>query len=416
VEIPRVRSHQDVTSAPGSPAEHPAPFQDPYDFSVVLGGPIFQLARRAHICGDALELLNRRILVIALFAWLPLLILAILDGHAWGSSVNVPFLKDIEVHVRLLVALPLLIVAELIVHQRMRATGRQFLERGVIADSSRARFDAAVGGALRLRNSVVAEVVLLAFVYFVGVVYIWPNYVALTVGTWYAEPSRTGRHLHMAGWWYVFVSLPLFQFMLFRWYFRLFIWIRFLWQVSRCELRLVPTHPDRAGGLGFLALIVVSLAPLLMAHGALLAGTIANRIFFQGAKLPDFKVELVALPVILLLIVLGPLLLFSPHISQARRVGLREYGLLAQQYVRAFEDKWLRGSPPSGEPLIGSADIQSLADLGNSFEIVQGMRTIPFTKETVIQLAVITLLPVAPLVLTMLSLDELLKRLLQVVL
>jgi hypothetical protein len=212
------------------------------------------------------------------------------------------------------------------------------------------------------------------------------------------------------------VSIPLFQFLLFRWYFRIFIWIRFLAQVSRCRLKLVPTHPDRAGGLGFLANISVGFAPLLAAHGALVAGFIANRVFFQGATLPDFKFELAAVLLFLLLIVLGPLLLFVPHLATARRVGLREYGTLAGRYVREFDDKWLRGGAPSGEPLIGSADIQSLADLANSFEVVRSMSMVPFTKNTVVQLAVITLLPVAPLVLTMISLDELVKRLLQVVL
>ena len=405
-----------MTSSPGSVAERGKPSQDPYDFSVVLGGPLYQLARRAHLCGDALELLNRRIVVITLFMWLPLLILSILDGHAWGTAVKVPFLKDIEVHARLLVALPLLIIAEIIVHQRMRATGRQFLERGLIADSSRAKFDAAVASALRLRNSVTAEVALLVFVYAVGVMYIWPHHIALNVATWYAMPAGNARTLTPAGWWFILVSIPLFQFMLFRWYFRLFIWTRFLWHASRCELRLIATHPDRAGGLGFLALIVVSLAPILTAHGALLAGTIANRIFFQGAKLPDFKMELIGLPVVLLLLVLGPLLLFTPHLGQARRAGLREYGTLAQRYVRDFDDKWIRGNAPPGEPLVGTADIQSLADLGNSFEIVSSMSTVPFTKKTIIQLAVITLLPVAPLLLTMISAEEILKSLLKVVL
>ena len=111
----------------------------------------------------------------------------------------------------------------------------------------------------------------------------------------------------------------------------------------------------------------------------------------------------------------GPLLLFMPHLAEVRRVGLREYGTLAQRYVREFDDKWLRGGAPVDEALLGSGDIQSLADLGNSFEVVRGMRLVPFTKEAVLQLAVITLLPVAPLLLTMLSLQELLKRLLQVV-
>jgi hypothetical protein len=186
--------------------------------------------------------------------------------------------------------------------------------------------------------------------------------------------------------------------------------------VARCAPRLVPTHPDRAGGLGFLSETVVAFAPLLMAHGVLLAGAIANQISFRGATLLDFKAELIVVPVFLLLVVLGPLMLFVPHLAAAHRVGMREYGTLAQRYVRDFDDKWLRGGAPAGEPLLGSTDIQSLADLGNIFEIVHGMRPAPFTKEAVVQLAVITLVPVEPLVLTMIPLNELLKKLLQVVL
>jgi hypothetical protein len=396
-------------------AEGAKPPPDAYDFSLVLGGPLFQLIGRAHLSGDALELLRRRVAVISLFAWLPLLILSLLGGHAWGDAVKVPFLVDIEVHARFLLALPLLIVAELIVHQRMRPVARQFLERGLIPERARAGFELAIASAVRLRNSVVAEVLLLAFVYFVGVLYVWPRYIALNVATWYAVPTGAGRQLSLAGWWFMYVSLPLFQFILFRWYFRLFVWMRFLWQVTRGDLSLVPTHPDRAGGLGFLSLTVVAFAPVLLAHGVLLAGMIAHRIFFHAARLPDFKVEIVVLVAFLLMIVLGPLLLFTPHLGSARRTGLREYGTLAQRYVREFDDKWLRGGAPADEPLVGSADIQSLADLGNSFELVRSMRVVPFTRDTVLQLAVITLLPVLPLLLTMVSLEELLQQLLKVV-
>jgi hypothetical protein len=388
---------------------------EPYDFSLVLGGPLFQLVRRAHLSGDALELVRRRLLVIMGLVWLPPLILAALAGRAWGTAVRVPFLLDVEIHTRLLVALPLLIVAELVVHQRMRPLVRQFLERDLIAPESRGKFDAAVASALRLRNSVVVELLFIAFIY-VGVVFLWPHYGILQAASWYSLPTDGGYRLTPAGWWLVYVSIPVFQFMLLRWYFRIFIWIRFLGQVAWCRLRLVPTHPDRSGGLGFLANIAAAFAPLLAAHGALLAGFIANRIFFQGAKLPDFKVELGVVVVFLLVIVVGPLLFFMPQLATARRVGLREYGTLARRYVQEFDDKWLRGGAPPSEPLIGSADIQSLADLANSFEVVRSMSPVPFTRNTVVQLAVITLLPVAPLLLTMISLEELLKSLLQVVL
>jgi hypothetical protein len=397
------------------PAPASAAAVDPDDFSVVLGGPLYQLVRRAHLSGDALQLWRRRIVVISLVAWLPLLVLSILGGRAWGAAVAVPFLLDVEVHVRFLVTLPMLIVAELVVHQRLRPVVRQFFERDLIPAVSRARFDAAVAGAQRLRNSVAAEVVLVVLVY-VSSVFVWPYYGSLGVATWQAVPGQGGRVLSPAGWWFAYVSLPLFQFILLRWYFRLFIWTRFLWHVARCTLSLIPTHPDRVAGLGFLSGTVVAFAPLLAAHGTLLAGWLASRIFFDGASLPDFKAEIGVVVAFLLLIVLAPLLMFMPQLAAARRIGLREYGALAQHYAREFDDKWLRGGRPPAEPLLGSADIQSLADLGNSYELVRSMRVVPVTRDAVVQLAVITLLPIAPLLLTMVSLEELLHRLLQIVL
>jgi hypothetical protein len=147
----------------------------------------------------------------------------------------------------------------------------------------------------------------------------------------------------------------------------------------------------------------------------MLGGMMANKIFYAGATLPQFKVEIVGLVALLVFVILGPMLVFGPKLAAAKRAGLREYGTLAQRYVREFGGKWIRGGAPSDEPLVGTADIQSLADLGNSFDVVRGMRWVPFTGQTVLQLAVATLLPVLPLTLTMFSLQELLARLLKIV-
>jgi hypothetical protein len=385
--------------------------RDPTDFSLVLGGPLFQLLRRSHLSDDAMELVRLRVIVISLLAWLPLLVLSALEGQLLGGSAAVPFLLDVEVHIRFLVVVPLLIIAELVVHQRMRFVVRQFLERSLIPESALTRFNAAIASAFRLRNSVLAEVLLIAFVYVVGVLIIWRQYTALATATWYAAPTVEGSTLSFAGVWYGYVSLPIYQFLLMRWYFRLFIWMRFLCQVSRIELSLIPTHPDRVGGLGFLANTVYAFTPLAVAHGAVVAGLIANRIFYLGAALPDFKIEIAVLVVFLLGMVLGPLLVFAPQLAQAKRTGNREYGTLAERYVREFDAKWLRGGAPADEPLVGSGDIQSLADLGNSFEVVRTMRIAPITKEAIIQLVAATLAAIVPLALTMMSLEELLKKL-----
>ncbi len=385
--------------------------ESPVHFSIVLGGPLFQFLRRAHLSNDALGLVRLRILVISLLAWLPLLVLCAVEGNVWSSSVAVPFLKDVEVHARFLLALPLLIIAEFAVHRRIRPLPQQFLDRRLIPDGARPRFDAAIASAIRLRNSKLAEVLLLAFVYGVGIFVIWRQYVTLDTSTWYATPAAGGLEPSWAGRWYGWVSMPIFQFLLCRWYFRLFIWARFLWQVSRLDLRLVPTHPDRVGGLSFLSETAIAFSVLAVAHGAMVAGPLAGRIFFLGAKLTQFKGEIAFVVVAVLCLALGPLLVFAPRLLEAKWKGLIEYGALAESYVREFDTKWLRRPPPSNETLLGSADIQSLADLGNSYEVVQSMRIAPITNMAVIGVVTATLLPIAPLLLTVMPLEELLKRL-----
>jgi hypothetical protein len=392
-----------------------SPLANPPDFSLILGGPLYQLLRRAHLSGDALELMTRRLIVASLLTWLPLLVLSVAEGHAWGDSVKIPFLFDVDVHARFLLALPLFMLAEIVVHQRMRPVVAQFLKRSLVPDAARAQFEAAISAAMRLRNSIAAEVLLIIFVYGIGVLVVWRNHAAMDVATWYAESGGGRLQPTWAGWWLGLVSLPLFQFILLRWYFRLVIWARFLWHVSRIDLQLMPAHPDRAGGLGFLSVITQAFAPLLAGQGFMLAGVMANKIFYAGAKLIDFKMELFAIILVMLFFVVAPLLVFVPLMARARRAGLSEYGGLAQRYVREFHLKWVGGGAPPGEPLLGSSDIQSLADMDNSFEVVKEMKVVPFGKDMLVQLAVITLLPVAPLVLTMIPLAQLIDRFLGLV-
>jgi hypothetical protein len=384
--------------------------QDPPDFSIVLGGPLFQLFRRAHLSDGALHLARRRVAAIALICWLPLVVLSIVDGQFLGGSSAVAFVRDFDVHVRFLIVVPLLVGAEVVVHARMRKLVRLFLDRRLIPESAMVRFNEAIDAAFRLRNSVLAEVLLLILVYVVGVFVVWRHFVALDTATWYATPTADGPRFSLAGMWYGYVSLPVFQFLMVRWYFRFFIWSRFLWQVSRMDLALVPTNPDRAGGLGFLTGMVNAFVPVLLAHGALLAGSLANRIFYLHASLVSFKTEVLALTVFLLLMVTGPLLVFTPLLSRTKRAARNDYGTLAQQYGREFDSKWVRGGASPEEPLLGAADIQSLADMGNSMEVVSGMRVTLLTRDVFTVLGGAIIVPILPLALTMMPLEELLKK------
>ncbi len=386
--------------------------QEPPDFSLVLGGPIFQLFRKSHLIGSSLELLHRRLLVIAAIAWLPLLLLSLI-GPSPSSLGQFSFLRDIEVHVRLLIALPVLIAAELIVHSRLRFVVRAFIERRIVGVEDLDRFRKAIFSAVRLRNSIPLEIGLIALVYTVGL-WLWQDRIAIANPTWYARPDGHWN-LTAAGFWYVFVSIPIFQFILLRWYMRLVIWFRFLWHVSKMHLHLIAAHPDRCAGLAFLGRSSYTFSPILFAQGALLAALLATRVLYRGESLLSFKFEIVGFVLLFVIAILAPLLMFTPQMARARRKGLYEYGRLSQQYVATFERKWIIGDRPTSEQLIGTGDIQSLADLGNSYAVVREMRLVPLGVDDIVRLIIATAAPLAPLLLTVFSPEELLLRVMKIV-
>jgi hypothetical protein len=386
--------------------------EEPNDFSLVLGGPLFQLFRRSHLSNDGLDLVYRRLLTITLVAWLPLLLLATLGSSA-GNAGRLSFFHDVEVHVRFLIALPILVAAELIVHARIGPVVRNFVERQIVLPQDLPRFRRAIESAIKLRNSISTEIVLLLVVYTAGV-WFWHGRIRVDASTWYGKPGGPWN-LTPAGFWYVFVSIPVVQFLLLRWYLRLLIWFRFLWQVSRLNLKLIPTHPDRSAGLAYLGKSAYAFGPILFAQGAMLAGLIASRVLYRGESLLSFKLQVGGFVAFFVLAILGPLLMFTPQMARARRKGLADYGLLAQRYVESFEQKWILGNPAPSEELLGAADIQSLADLGNSYALVREMRSVPFGLEDITRLAAATAAPLLPLLLTIFSLEELIMRIIKTV-
>jgi len=404
-----VSAVREVSEGAAHPNDPSSPQQP--DFSLVLGGPLFQLLRKSHLEGSRLEFLSRRIVVAILLTWLPLLLLCTIST-ARRRTGQISFFYDIEVHARFLVALPILIGAELLVHARIRSVIRSFVEWRVVLPQDMPLFHKAIESAVKLRNSVLVELMLLLAVYTLGLL-AWSSRNEIGLVTWYALPGGRWR-LTPAGYWYVFVSLPIFQFILLRWYMRLFIWFRFLWQVNRIELNLLATHPDRCAGLSCVGKSSYAFAPILFAQGAILAGVVADRVLYGGESLQSFKYQIGGFIVVFVIGILGPLLMFTPRMARVRRQGLADYGVLAQRYVESFDQKWLRGAFAS-EELLGASDIQSLADLGNSYQIIREMRVVPFGLQDVSRLALATAVPLSPLLLTVFSFEELFVRIMKVV-
>lgn len=404
----------DVNPADSAVSDYGAYRQKNVDFSLVLGGPLFQFFLRTRLTRPTMELVHRRIIAAIVLTWLPLALLAAAAG-TFFSKVNVPFLFDLDVHVKFLLTVPMLIAAEVIVHRRVRGLVEQFLERKIIRSDDVPRFEALVARAMKMRNSVIAEVVLIVLAFTLGS-WIWRNYMTLHVATWYAVPEEGATSLTGAGWWYAYVSLPIARFILLRWYYRFLIWYVFMAGVARMQLNLNPLHPDRAGGLGFVNNVGTIFAPILLAQTTLFAGVIGNQIWHEGAKLPDFSFEIGGFVAFQMLLVLLPLSFFVFRLDTARRKALREYGLLASHYVNNFRQKWFEGQGSTDDNLLGTGDIQSLADLGNSYETVRSTGIFPFGKGQMIRLAAVLALPFLPLTLTMIPFEEMMTRLVKLLL
>jgi hypothetical protein len=385
----------------------PAPLEEPPDFSVVLGGPLYRWLRRSHLAGSRPQLLRRLAAISILVCWVPLALLSQAQGHFLGG-VKLFFLHDIETHVRFLVSLPVLILTEVIVRERILPVLRNFVERQVVTPEELPKFYAAINFATRVHNSGIADIALLVLVFTAGT-WIWRFQIVPDVASWYAYSQGGQVHLTMAGYWLAFVSVPLFQFILLRWYMRYVIWFWFVLRVSHLKLHLPALHPDGAGGLGFLGETSLAFAPLLFAHSALLAGQIASHILYTGGTLRASERTIVGYAVFSIVAAVAPLLSFTTKLVRAKLRGLEKYGAFASSYVMDFDQKWLRGKV-NDEPALGTGDIQSLADLGNSFSAARAMRPLPIATDEIVLLVLVTIVPFLPLLLTIMPLDELLTQ------
>jgi hypothetical protein len=352
---------------------------------------------------------GRDLLVAVALTWLPLFVITLVEGRAIGG-VREPFLDDLNAQIRLLVALPLLIGAEPLLHCRSHYIVRPFIDRGLVTPADRLRFEECIEHAERQRSSILMRVALaLGSTALAG--WIWHQAWSVRGGVWYLSANTSGEAtLTVGGWWYVFVSLNVFRFALLRWYHSVAIWYHFLWQVSRLQLNLNPLHPDRAGGLGFLALSIPALGLGFLAQTIALAGRIGGRILHDGSSLDQFIPEMSVTPVLLTVVSVVPLVFFSVAITKLRLKGSVDYGGLATEYVDDFRRRWMRDPKAHDDSLLGTSDIQSLADLSNSFQVVTSIRLLPVSLPVMFGHALLLAAPFLPLALTKLPFDELIRR------
>ncbi len=360
-------------------------------FSLTRGGPFFRLLRRARLV-DRRE--NISWLRLVLIVWLPIVVASLVQ-LALGETPD-QLAVDPSLHVRLLVMLPLLVAAENLLETRCAGSTRRVREEK-IADA--ANLDAILGRTERLRDAWFGEGTLVVIVAIVGQAWLR--------GCWGGGGlSREAGHT-IASIWCLAVALPLVQFLILRWAWRWLLWLYVLARLSRLALSLNAIHPDQAAGLRILAGPIDAFAICVASLASIVAADWAAELRAEHATLESLMPAFIVFVAVAIGIACGPLLIFSGQLYRARHRDVGAYHQLAREYVDAFRRRWLT---EGAECVLGSSDVQSLNDLGGSFNTASATRIYPFTTRSVVTILAAAALPMVPVVFVAMPMSKLALR------
>ncbi len=381
------------------------------------GGMIYDLLLRLHIQPRDDYGVSRRLAFLITLCLLPLIVLSFIEGNLYSGDRDIALLHDIEIYVRFLIALPILVLADTIIDPLIAYMILSLDRSGIISDEHKARVEQAISRVNKGKDSYWADAVILLIVVAIMLAYL-TNIDELDISTqysiWAITHTDQGATPTLAGWWFLLVSSAVLNIILFRWLWRFMLWIAFAYRVSRIPLRLQPSHPDQAGGLGILKNGGNAFALVFFAFGAILSASLAEEIIHTpmtlNGSLPVIATYIVTVIVLLTL----PLLFFTRQLAIASRWGRMAYGDLGYRLSRAFDKKWADPADMSnGDNLLDTADSSVVCDYADVYGAVRDMRIIPISLRGFIEQALVLALPFLPLVFSEQSFPDLLKRILE---
>ena len=350
-----------------------------------------------------------RILILIGIAWLPLVLLTLIDGTFITTDITMPFVKDVIPHVRGLIVIPLLIMADNVIEPMMIKTSAYLRSSGIVPVAEHANFDKALTRLAYLLNAKWIQVILVLFAIFVSWV-LQADYVDM-----WTERGVTSWALHLegdkvdetlAGQWYLLVSSPLISFLLYRWIWRFIVWSALLFIVSRMKLELYASHTDLSGGLGIIGYGQSLFAIIFIAIASVLSSDMASNILYEGEKLVDLKLVVLVFISASIIVIAAPLFFFTNKLIGLKRRALADYGALQQQISRDFHHHWVDNK---AQDLVDSMQPSAMADYSAVYEIASHMRVVPLNPRTIVVLVAILSVPFVPLALTEQSIWDVLK-------
>ena|SRR5277367_2847468 len=378
----------------------------PAEVSLIRGGPFYRVQHAIGLIREDHWNLGRRITFLIAVTWLPLLVITLLTNLKGLHS----FLTDYRVHARLLVAVPALLFGEIYMESRLRGVLIHLRHSGLLDAPDLANMDGVVAAVIRARDAYLPELLVLVLL----IVHTVASYKGLVGDTpWLAHGAGDDVRLTAAGWYAVVVSAPLFQFLLGLGLWKWLLWTFFAFKLSKRKLRVVATHPDEHGGLGFLGLTASAFAPVAFAATSVIGATWRYDIVHHGARLLDFKLPAIALIVIIALIALGPLIFFVPRLMALRRQGILEYGILAQIHSSEFHQKWISDRAGREAEFLQAPESSTLNNFGNVYEKIKELKPFPADAGSLYMLAAAVAIPALPVVLTQIPVTVVLTDLLR---
>jgi hypothetical protein len=357
------------------------------EVSLVRGGPFYRGQEATRLVTPERWNLGRRIALSIGLTWAPLVLITLLSKpHAIGG-----LLKDYTINVRLLMAIPVLLIGQVVMENAFRTIVRHIREAKLLAGEEQARMDLTISNLIRFRDSVIPEIVILIAAYLVFLSTVRSR--MMTADAWALSDSSHLFHLSLAGWYFAFVSQLVYHFLLGLSIWKWFLWVCFLFRLSKLDLQLIPTHPDQHGGIGFLGMSPLAIAPTVFVVSAAIGSSWRLEILKHTAHLIDFKLEAIILLIVVLILAMGPLIFFVPRLASLRRRGILQYGILGQIHSTNFHNKWILNRKGHEEELLTAPEISTLTDYASSYENVAKLQPFPLDKGTLIGLVIAVAIP-----------------------
>ena len=357
-------------------------------FSLTDEPAFARLREQLGVLGEAAASAPRRAAALAALAWLVPLGLTFAAGTALGPPETDPFLRDWGAWARFAFAVPLLVIIDRMVDERLRGHLAHFVDAPLIAPCSMPEAADAVATAIGRAHSTLAAALCaaLAFALSASGAATLPYRAA---GSWLAAGPAGAEALTAAGWWVVLVSGPLFLFLLLRWLWRHMVWALLLRHLSTLTLRLVVTHPDGMGGLGFLGRYPNVFAALVLAMSAALGAAIARAFENDALSVQTYGGVMTGWLAIMTAIFAAPLAAFGRPLRALKEATLDIAAARGTRHFRASERDTLGRNVAAAD----SGPEEAAPDPSKLYAAANKLGTLPFSRSALLPLGAAALLP-----------------------